>query len=90
METLSSESFIQKHLQTYLWSWKHTEDRLYLLKVMLINFLTLQTTKLLKCNFFPRNTTVFRNVVVELFMSDVDGYAKTIANLAYASKRIQC
>ena len=49
METLSSESFIQKHLQTYLWSWKHTEDRLYLLKVMLINFLTLQTTKLLKC-----------------------------------------
>ena len=31
METPSSESFIQKHLQTYLWSWKHTEDRLYLL-----------------------------------------------------------
>ena len=41
-------------------------------------------------DFFPRNTTVFRNVVVELFMSDVDGYAKNIANLAYASKRIQC
>ena len=41
-------------------------------------------------DFFPRNTTVFRNVVVELFMSDVDGYAKNIAYLAYASKRIQC
>ena len=54
METLSSESFIQKHLQTYLWSWKHTEDHLYLLKVMLINFLTLQTTKLLKCKTFSQ------------------------------------
>ena len=50
METLSSESFIQKHLQTYL----YTEDRLYLLKVMLINFLTLQTTKLLKCKTFSQ------------------------------------
>ena len=29
-------------------------------------------------DFFPRNTTVFRNVVVEVFMSDVDGYAKNI------------
>ena len=58
---------------------------------MLIYTMTLQTTTLLKCNrLFPINTKVFRHVVVNLFMLDVDGYAKAIASLACASKTIQC
>ena len=39
---------------------------------------------------FLINTRVFRYVVVELFMSDVDGYAETVVSLACASKTIQC
>ena len=39
---------------------------------------------------FPINTTVVRYRVVELFMSDVDGYAETVVSLAYASTAIQC
>ena len=39
---------------------------------------------------FEINTRVFRYVAVELFMSDVDGYAETVVSLACASKTIQC
>ena len=35
-QTLSSESFIQKHLQCYLWTLEHQDDHLYLLRVMLM------------------------------------------------------
>ena len=56
-----------------------------------MNTSTLQSTILLKCNRpFPINTTVIRYKVVELFMSDVDGYADTVVSLPYASTAIQC
>ena len=39
MQTLSSESLIQKHLQSYLWSLENLEDHSYLLKVMVMSTL---------------------------------------------------
>ena len=58
---------------------------------MLIHTLTLQTTTLLKYNrLILIKSILFGYVVVKLFMLDVDGYAKTIVCLAYASKTIQC
>ena len=58
---------------------------------MLIHTLTLQTTTLLKYNrLILIKTILFGYVAVKLFMLDVDGYAKTIVSLAYASKTIQC
>ena len=71
--TLSSESFIQKRLQSYPWSLEHLKDHLYLLNVMLMNTLTCKQLHFWNAiNFFPITTRVFGCVVEELFISDVD------------------
>ena len=41
-------------------------------------------------NYTFKMQQTFPNKVVELFMSDVDGYAETVVILAYTSKTNQC